>query len=142
MKIEELKEALEKERKENAELRKTYSGIDDPDFARAALADQSALADILQKTEAAKHQIAEIGSQNGLLALPSATNFVCLDCSVVGADARATLSHLSDAGIFVRMPFVAPGDRCIRVSAGPAAEIALFGEALPKAIALAKAGPA
>ena len=110
--------------------------------ARAALADQSALADILQKTEAAKHQIAEIGSQNGLLALPSATNFVCLDCSVVGADARATLSHLSDAGIFVRMPFVPPGDRCIRVSAGPAAEIALFGEALPKAIALAKASPA
>lgn len=39
MEIEELKEALEKERKENAELRKTYSGIDDPDFARAALAD-------------------------------------------------------------------------------------------------------
>jgi len=39
------------------------------------------------------------------------------------------------ARVFVRMPFVAPQDRCIRVSAGTAADLDAFEEVLPRAIA-------
>ena len=40
-------------------------------------------------------------------------------------------------GVFVRKPFVAPQDRCIRVSAGREAELAAFAAALPEALAAA-----
>ena len=66
--------------------------------------------------------------------LPSATNFVTIDCGKDGEFARAVLSHLVDNGIFVRMPFVAPQDRCIRISCGPDEQISAFGAALPAAI--------
>jgi histidinol-phosphate aminotransferase len=42
--------------------------------------------------------------------------------------------------IFVRMPFVAPQDRCIRVSAGTPADLEAFAAALPLALAAARAG--
>ena len=54
--------------------------------------------------------------------LPSATNFVTIDCGADGAFARRVLAALVARGIFVRMPFVAPQDRCIRVSCGPDAD--------------------
>jgi histidinol-phosphate aminotransferase len=42
--------------------------------------------------------------------------------------------------IFVRMPGVAPLDRCIRVSAGTDADLAAFAEALPQALKAAASG--
>jgi histidinol-phosphate aminotransferase len=38
-------------------------------------------------------------------------------------------------GVFVRMPTVAPQDRCIRVTAGRPADLAAFAAALPEALA-------
>jgi len=38
----------------------------------------------------------------------------------------------------VRMPFVAPQNRCIRVSCGPDAEMTLLAAALPEAIKAAQ----
>ena len=67
-------------------------------------------------------------------ALPSATNFVAIDCHRDGAFARRLLAALADEGIFARMPGVAPMDRCIRVSCGPEAELAAFADALPRAL--------
>ena len=37
-------------------------------------------------------------------------------------------------GIFVRMPFTPPQDRCIRVSCAPEADLMAFAQALPIAL--------
>ena len=102
--------------------------------ALAALADQAHLRDVVGKIERARSRIAEIATANGLKSLPSATNFVAVDCGRDGAYARKVLSELIGHGIFVRMPGVAPLDRCIRISAGTDADLALLAEALPKAL--------
>lgn len=39
-----------------------------------------------------------------------------------------------DHGVFIRMPGVAPLNRCIRVSAGTADKLDLFEQALPKVL--------
>ncbi len=105
--------------------------------AVAALADAEWLAHIRTSVAASRDRIAEIARANGLTPLPSATNFVTIDCGKDGEFARAVLSHLVGDGIFVRMPFVAPQDRCIRVSCGPDQQVLAFAEALPKALAAA-----
>ncbi|MGX9356922.1 pyridoxal phosphate-dependent aminotransferase [Roseobacteraceae bacterium S113] len=102
--------------------------------ARAALADQAYLRDVIAQVAASREEIARIAADCGLAALPSATNFVAIDCGRDGAFARAVLAGLIDRGIFVRMPFVAPEDRCIRVSAGTPDMMAAFAAALPPAL--------
>ena len=105
--------------------------------ALGALADQSYLKRTCQRIADARARLAEIAQENGLHALPSATNFVAIDCGQDGDFARKVLAELIAAGIFVRMPFVAPQDRCIRVSVGPEAQLDAFAAALPKALAAA-----
>lgn len=103
--------------------------------ALAALNDQDYLASVLQQVDASKDRIAEIARKNGLTPLPSATNFVTIDCGQDGDYARAVLTALVSKGIFVRMPFVAPEDRCIRISAGTEAELDHLDRILPEALA-------
>ena len=105
--------------------------------ALAALGDAGWLAHVRSEVSAARDRIAAIGAAQGLVALPSATNFVALDCGRDGAHARRILAALIARGIFVRMPFVAPQDRCIRVSAGRPADLDAFALALPEALAAA-----
>ncbi len=102
--------------------------------ALAALADQAYLTATIARIAAAREAIADIARQNGLTPLPSATNFVTIDCGRDGDFARAVLAHLVELGIFVRMPFTAPQDRCIRVSCGREEDLAAFAAALPKAL--------
>lgn len=107
--------------------------------ALAALADTDYLAATLERIAGSRARIAEIAAASGLSCLPSATNFVAIDCGRDGDFALAVLQELVERDIFVRKPG-APGlDRCIRVSAGPAAEMDLFAEALPQALAAAAA---
>ena len=106
--------------------------------ALAALDDQDWLAHVRQQVVACRDRLATIALENGLTPLPSATNFVTMDCGQDGAFARRVLQALGDAGIFVRMPFVAPHDRCIRVSCAPEAAIAAFAAALPQALVTAR----
>jgi len=103
--------------------------------ALAALADQDYLAETITKITAARDTIGRIARDNGLTPLPSATNFVTIDCGSEGAFARAVVASLVAQGIFVRMPFTAPQDRCIRVSCGTDADLDAFARALPKALA-------
>jgi histidinol-phosphate aminotransferase len=105
--------------------------------ALAALQDQEWLAEIIARTAAARDRIARIAAENGLSALPSATNFVTIDCGRDGDFARAVLAELVERDIFVRMPFVAPQDRCIRVSTGPDDQLDAFAAALPEVLAAA-----
>ena len=99
--------------------------------AIAALADQDYLHDVVARIARARSRVGEIAAASGLKAIPSATNFVAVDCGRDGAYARRVLSELIGRGIFVRMPGVAPLDRCIRISAGTDADLALLAEALP-----------
>ena len=105
--------------------------------ALAALADQDYLSDIRAKVAASRDRIAQIARENGLTPLSSATNFVAIDCGRDGNYARKVLAGLLAEGIFVRMPFVAPQDRAIRISCGTAQDLDLLAEALPKALAAA-----
>jgi histidinol-phosphate aminotransferase len=107
--------------------------------ALAALADTDWLASVLTRTQAARLRLSGIARANGLIPLPSATNFVTMDCGRTGDFARAVLGELIARGIFVRMPGVAPLDRCIRVSLGDDAALDLFEAVLPEA--LKAAGP-
>lgn len=100
----------------------------------AALADQEHLADVVRKVAAARAGIARIARANGLEPLPSATNFVTVDCGRDGAYARGVLEALGRAGVFVRMPGVAPLNRCIRITAGTADDLAILAEELPWAL--------
>lgn len=102
--------------------------------ARAALADQDWLAQVRQKVIAARDTFGAVARENGLVPLPSATNFLTIDCGGDGTFARAVLSALAGEGVFIRMPFVAPQDRCIRVSLGDAPALECFRKALPVAL--------
>ncbi len=106
--------------------------------ALAAFADQAYLRQVIDNVDAARRRIAAIGRANGLTPINSATNFVALDCGRDGDYARRILGGLIDRDVFVRMPFVAPEDRCIRVSAGTKPELDLFEAALPQALEAAK----
>ncbi|MFA7434503.1 MAG: pyridoxal phosphate-dependent aminotransferase [Gemmobacter sp.] len=106
--------------------------------ALAALMDRTWLGVVRGKVATARDGICRIARENGLVPLPSATNFVTIDCGGDGALARAVVAGLIARGVFVRMPFVPPHDRCIRVSAGTEADLAALAEALPEALAEAR----
>lgn len=102
--------------------------------AIAALGDKNHLASVVEQVAHARERIAHIAAQNGLTSLPSATNFVAVDCGKDGDFARAVLQELLKRDVFVRMPGVAPLDRCIRVGAGTDADMDLLAELLPQAL--------
>src|SRR6056297_2201133 len=106
--------------------------------ALAALHDADWLAHVQVEVARSRDEIARIADENGLHAIASATNFVAVDCGRDGDFARAVLSGLVARGVFVRMPFVAPQDRCIRISCGRPDDLAVLAEALPDALAEAR----
>lgn len=106
--------------------------------ALAALQDREWLQEVRKRATASRERIAAIARQNGLKPLPTAANFVAIDCGSDGDFARSLLANLIERGVFVRMPFVAPQDRCIRVSCGTEKDLDLFESALPLAIAAAR----
>lgn len=109
--------------------------------ALAALGDQDYLAEVRAKVSVARGRIADIAAANGLRTLPSAANFVAVDCGGDGAFARRVLGELDARDIFVRMPFVAPQDRAIRISAGTPTDLDRLERALPEALEAARAFP-
>ncbi|UWR05047.1 pyridoxal phosphate-dependent aminotransferase [Ruegeria conchae] len=106
--------------------------------ALAALEDSDWLAQVQDQIAEARDRIAQIARSNGLEPLPSATNFVAIDCGHDGVFAKAVLDSLVEQGVFVRMPFAAPQNRCIRVSCGGEVEMVAFEAALPKALVKAR----
>lgn len=105
--------------------------------ALAALADQDWLRQVQGQVEQARRTVGRIAQDNGLVALPSATNFVTLDCGRDGDYARRVLAGLIETGIFARMPGVAPLNRCIRISLGDDPAMAAFAASLPVALRMA-----
>lgn len=108
--------------------------------ALAALEDQEYLRDTVARVAAGRERIGRIAAANGLTALPSATNFVAVDCGADGAFALRVLQELGKRDVFVRKPMAAGQDQYIRVSVGPDSALDLFAEALPEALKAAREG--
>jgi histidinol-phosphate aminotransferase len=100
----------------------------------AALADQDHLRSVVAKVAAAREGIAAIARANRLTPLASAANFVAVDCGRDGDYAKRVLEALGKAGVFVRMPGVAPLNRCIRITAGTGDDLGILAAELPNAL--------
>jgi histidinol-phosphate aminotransferase len=107
--------------------------------ALAAIGDPGHLARVRHEVETARARIGAIASSHGLTALPSATNFVTVDCGAGGAFARRVLEELVGRDVFVRMPGVAPLDRAIRIGCGRREELDVLERELPAALGSARA---
>jgi histidinol-phosphate aminotransferase len=99
--------------------------------AIAALADQDYLVTVQTRVANAREKLYAIAKANNLQPVHSSTNFVAIDCGRDGAYARKIVNGLATHGIFVRMPGVAPLNRCVRVSVGTDEDLAALEEALP-----------
>lgn len=107
--------------------------------ALAAVQDQRYLAEVVHRIAGARERISRIARGYGLKPLPSAANFVAIDCGGDAARAKRVMDSLLALDVFVRRPSVAPLDRCIRVSCGTDEDLDIFEAALPRA--LHEAGP-
>jgi len=107
--------------------------------ALASLRDPDFLRGVVAEVARGREDYYRLARDLGLAVIESATNFVAVD--VGGGDrARVLVDALAARDVFVRMPGVAPLDRCIRVSVGTADERRRFAAILPDA--LAAIGPA
>jgi histidinol-phosphate aminotransferase len=103
--------------------------------ALASLADSDFIAGVVREVEAGRRDYARIASGFGLRALPSATNFVAIDCGSTERAKAVLTALLERERVFIRMAGVAPLNRCIRVTVGTQEERALLGEALGRVLA-------
>ncbi len=106
--------------------------------ALAALQDEDWLARTVRRVRASCDEIAAIARDCGLVPLPTATNFVAIDTGRDGAFARRVVEEMRRRGIFIRMAFGPPQDRCIRISAGRPEHLALLRQTLPLALQAAE----
>ena len=102
--------------------------------ALAAIKDQRHINNTLSLVAESKTRIYRIAADNGLRAIESDTNFVAIDCGHDGDYARRVLESLIRMGVFVRMPAVAPLNRCIRVTCGTNSDLEFFAKSLPIAL--------
>ena len=106
--------------------------------ALAALEDQDYLVEVVAKIARARDRLSGIAQSNGLTPLPSAANFLTMDCGRDGSYAKRVLDGLLARDVFARKPGVAPLDRCIRVSCGSDEDLAVFAQELPAALEAAR----
>ncbi|MDH2909423.1 MAG: aminotransferase class I/II-fold pyridoxal phosphate-dependent enzyme [Candidatus Eremiobacteraeota bacterium] len=93
--------------------------------ALASLDDEAFARDVLERTARGRTAYAALGRELGLSTLPSATNFVCFDCSS-RERAEEVLEALLRRGVWTRKPGRAPLDRFVRVTVGDEATQARF----------------
>jgi len=108
--------------------------------ALASLGEPEFVAGVVAEVARGRAEYAALASACGITTLPSATNFVAFDTGS-GDRARALLAALAERGAFVRMPGVAPLDRCVRITVGNATERALLAELLAESLAAADRTP-
>ncbi len=102
--------------------------------ALAALEDQDWLEQVRLWTAAGRERIYTIATDNGLKPIASMTNFVSVDLGRDQSFARAVLDEINSHGVFMRMPFAAPGNRCIRIGVGRSEDLDLLAKVLPEAL--------
>jgi histidinol-phosphate aminotransferase len=102
--------------------------------AIAAVKDQEHLNNVQQQVQRSLQRIQQIALDNQLKPLPTAANFLTIDCGRDGDYAIAVMKGLIERGVFVRMPGVAPLNRCIRITAGLPIELDFLEETLPEVL--------
>ena len=102
--------------------------------ALASLNDDQFIEDIIMKVKLSLESIGEIAIKNGCKVIPTSANFIAIDCCRDNLFAKKVLDNLILQGVFVRMPYSSPQNRCIRVSAGLDSDIKLFEKAFPVAL--------
>ena len=102
--------------------------------ALASLGDPDFVAGVVREVDRGRRETYDLAARLGLAAVPSATNFVAIDVGS-GERARAVLAALLDERVFIRMPGVAPLDRCVRVTVGRPEDRRLFAQAFEAALA-------
>jgi histidinol-phosphate aminotransferase len=103
--------------------------------ALASLRDEAFVKSVVRQVEEGRWDYMALAEELGLGAIPSGTNFVAFDVGD-GGRARALMGLLLERDVFVRMPGVAPLDRCIRVTVGTGEERSGFADALRDALPL------
>jgi len=95
--------------------------------ALAALDDDAFIAEVVAEVERGREEYYALAARHGLRAVPSLTNFVCVE---VGrkAQAEAFLEELLRRGVFVRKPSAPPLDGYIRVTVGTPEERRRFAQ--------------
>ena len=86
------------------------------------------------KVKLSLKSIGELAIKNGCKVIPTSANFIAIDCCRDNLFAKKVLDNLILQGVFVRMPYSSPQNRCIRVSAGLDSDIKLFEKAFPVAL--------
>ena len=102
--------------------------------ALAALEDNEFINKVVNKVALTRSRIADIATRNNCKFIPSFTNFVAIDCLNDSKFAKRVLDNLINKGVFVRMPYSFPQNRCIRVTVGLDKDIDLFEKYFPLAI--------
>lgn len=95
-----------------------------------ALADQDWLGTVLTRTRAGRDTLDRHARALDLVPLPSATNFVTMDCGGDAIFAQKVLEGLAERDVFIRKPHGPGLDHCIRISVGEPEEIEFAAEAL------------
>lgn len=114
---------------------RNHFGVSRPALAaaQASLEDDAFLQHVVAEVARGREDYYELARQHNLAYVNSATNFVAIDVGG-GERARALLAALEARDVFIRMPGVAPMDRCIRVSVGLPDERAIFAERFADAL--------
>ena len=102
--------------------------------ALAALEDNEFISKVVNKVALTRSRIVDIATRNNCKFIPSFTNFVAIDCLNDSKFANRVLDNLINNGVFVRMPYSFPQNRCIRVTVGLDKDIDLFEKYFPIAI--------
>ena len=101
--------------------------------ALASLDDDPFLEQVVASVDEGRREYYELARRLNLGYLPSATNFVTID--VGGLErARELLSQLQEHDIFIRMPGVAPLNRCVRITVGTPSERTVFAKVFAQLI--------
>ena len=93
--------------------------------AVTALADPDYLTRTLTAIASGRDEIIRRAKGLGLDPIPSATNFVAIDCGADDSYATMVLDAMQARGVFIRKPAVPALNRCIRMSVGMPKDIAL-----------------
>lgn len=102
--------------------------------AVAALTDQDYLTQTLAAIANGRNEVIKRADQLGLKPIPSATNFVAIDCCGDATRAQKLLESMQDRGVFIRKPMVAGLNRCIRMSVGTQKDIAFACDVLEQSM--------
>ncbi len=101
--------------------------------ALASLHDEQFLPSVKASVQAARTRVMEFANSHNLTAIASSTNFVAVDLNTTEA-ATNMIAELNKRQVFMRMPGVAPLNRCIRVGLGSDAEFEIFTKAFDEII--------